>query len=99
MLFPRFSLRTILIAVSTCAVFSIVLGQAVRGEGWAIVVSVSVVSLCVILAFHAIVYLLSAGFTRLLTAQHTPAKTSRGGIQSTPDQQSAPSGHENTTGT
>lgn len=90
MLFPRYSLRTTLIAVSTCAVFFLVLGQAVRGEPWAIVVSVAVVSLAITLLVHAALYIVAASLTRLIAAEQTPARTSRGGLQSTPDEQSAP---------
>lgn len=90
MLLPRYSLRTTLIAVSSCAVFSVVLGYAARGVPWAIVVSASVISLFVMLLFHALLYLVAANLSRLISAQQTPARTSRGGVQSTPDEQSPP---------
>ncbi len=88
MLLPQYSLRASLIAVSSCAVFFLILGQAYRQQPWAIVVSVGVISLAVILLFHGITYLLAMGFSSLVSAQQTPARTSRGGVQSTPDEQS-----------
>ena len=90
MLLPRFSLRTTLIGVSSCAVFFLVLGQAVQGSPWAIVISISVACLAVLLVFHALLYFVSATLARLVGAQQLPARTSRGGLQSNPDEQSPP---------
>lgn len=89
MLLPRYSLRTTLLLVSAFAVFSLVLAQAAQSEPWAVVVVVAVVSLGVIMLFHALVYLLCYGVTRLITAQQALARTSQGGLQAAPDQQSA----------
>lgn len=91
MLLPRYSLRTWLMLVSSCAVFFLVLGQAYQRQPWAIVVTVAVITLATALLFHAITYLICAAFSRIISSQQTPARTSRGGIQSTPDQQAPPS--------
>ena len=45
MLLPRYSLRTWLMLVSSCAVFFLVLGQAYQRQPWAIVVTVAVITL------------------------------------------------------
>ncbi|NOZ38781.1 MAG: hypothetical protein GXP24_00970 [Planctomycetes bacterium] len=90
MLLPRYSLRTTLIATSGCAVFFVVLGQAVHGQPWAIVVSVAVVSLVVMLLVHALLYLITAAFSRFVGTEQLPAHTSRGGVQTTLEQPSTP---------
>ncbi len=90
MLLPRYSLRTILLGVTSCAVFFLVLGQAVQGRPWAIVVSVGVVSLAVTLLFHAALYLFSSAMARLVGVRQLSARTSRGGLQSAPDIQVPP---------
>ena len=76
--------------VSACAVFFLVLGQAVRGEPWAIVVSTAAISLLVLLLFHAAVYLATLTVASWITAKQSPARTSRGGVQTTPTQQTPP---------
>ena len=91
MLLPRYSLRTSLLGLTTCAVFSLVLGQAVQGRPWAIVVAVAVASLLLLLLFHALLYLISAALSRLVGEQQLDARTSRGGVQSYSDPQSPPS--------
>ena len=87
MLIPRFSLRTTLILISGCAIFFLVLGQAVQGRGWAIVVSVAMVSLLVTLVFHAALFVVSSTLARMVGTEQLPARTSRGGVQLTPDEQ------------
>ncbi len=90
MLLPRYSLRTTLLVTTVCAIFFVILGQAVQGRPWAVVVSVSVVSLLVLLLFHALLYLITSRFTRLFGGKQLPALTSQGGVQSTLDQPAAP---------
>lgn len=87
MLIPSFSLRSSLIGTAICAVFCLVLSQAVGGSPWAIVVSVAVLSLLVTFVFHALMYLVTFVLTKLVGQQQAPALTSQGGLQSTPDQQ------------
>jgi len=90
MLLPRYSLRTTLYGITGCAVFFPILGQAVRGRPWAIVISVAVASLLMLLLFHALLYVLSAGLARLVGSEYTPARTSRGGVQLSSVEQKPP---------
>lgn len=90
MLIPRFSLRTTLILISGCAIFFLVLGQAVQGSAWAIVVSMAVISLIVTLLFHATLFFVSTALARLVGTEQMPARTSSGGVQLTPDQKAPP---------
>jgi len=90
MLLPRYSLRTTLLGTTGFAVFFLVVGQAVRGRPWAIVISVAVASLVLIFAFHAMLFILSTIFARLVGTQQLPARTFQGGVQSSSDQQSPP---------
>ena len=91
MLLPRYSLRTILLALTAGAVFSLALGQAVQGRAWAIVVSISVASSLLLLIFHALLYLFCSGLSRLFGTQTLSARTSRGGVQSDSQQHTIPS--------
>jgi len=88
MLLPRYSLRTTLLGITSCALLFVVLGQALRGRPWAIVISVAVVSLLVTLLFHAALYLVSSFFSHLVGSQEFSARTSQGGVQSSSDQPS-----------
>lgn len=98
MLIPQFSLRTSLWLISGCAVFFLTLGYATQGHGWAIVVSVAVVSLIVVLLFHAGLFVASSAVARMVGTEQLPARTSRGGVQFTPDEQAAPSVEESSQG-
>ncbi len=86
MLLPRYSIRTTLIATTCCAVFFLVLGQAMRERPWAIVISVAISSLLATLIVHAMLFLTTAAMTRLVGSRQQPAHTSRGGVQTTLDQ-------------
>jgi hypothetical protein len=81
MLLPRYSLRTVLWGITCCAVFFLIVGQAWRGRGWAIVISVSLASLVVTLIFHAFCFGLISALSQLVGTQLLPARTSRGGLQ------------------
>ncbi len=85
MLIPRFSLRTTLLGVSVCSIFFVIVGYAYRGEAWAVVISVAVLSIFVTLAIHAIFYALVTAFGRIVGAQIAPARTNQGGMQSSSD--------------
>ncbi len=82
MLIPRFSLRTTWLGVTVCSVFFVIVGYAYRGEAWAVVIAVAVLSIFVTLAIHAIFYALVTAFGRIVGAQISPARTSQGGVQS-----------------
>ncbi len=90
MLIPSFSLRSTLLGTAVCAVFCLVLSQAVGGHLWAIVIAAAVLSLLVTLLFYGMTYVATTVLTRLIGIQQTPALTSRGGLQTTPDQQVPP---------
>lgn len=85
MLIPRFSLRTSLILLTVCAFFFLVMGRATRGDAWAIVVTVAVLSVLFALIVQAMFYLLAKTFGKIVGAQISPARTSQGGIQSSID--------------
>jgi len=87
MLIPRFSLRTTLLGMSICAVFSVIAGSAYRGHAWAVVITVAVLSLLVTLAVHAVFYALVSAFGKIVGAKISPARTSQGGMQSSTDDQ------------
>ena len=82
MLIPRFSLRATLMGFSVCSVFFVIVGYAVRGEAWAVIPAVAVLSIFATLAFHGFFYALLSLFGRIVGAEITPARTSQGGIQS-----------------
>ncbi len=77
MLIPRFSLRALLIATAVCAMFSLVIAGAVRGQEWAIGVTAGVIALAAIVLFHPLAFALAAvmaGIRRQMTPP--PAGTS-----------------------
>ena len=90
MLLPRYSLRTTLLGITGFAFFFVVLGQAVRGAPWAVVISVACVSLMLIFVFHALLYVVATVFARLVGTQQQPARTFQGGMQLSSDEQSPP---------
>ena len=87
MLIPRFSLRTTLLIVTLCAVFFVIMGYAYRGDAWAVVITVAVLSVFLTLAVHAVFYGLVLAMGRIVGGQISPARTSQGGLQSSSDDQ------------
>ena len=57
MLPSRFSIRSMMIAVTLASIVLAVVAQAVRGEGWAIAISMSVAALFAILVSHVAFFL------------------------------------------
>lgn len=53
MIMPRFTIRTGLAIVTGCALFFVVVGVALRGEGWAWGIAIAVISLLITLLVHA----------------------------------------------
>src|ERR1043165_1963198 len=53
MLFPHFTIRTLLILITVCAFAFVIAGFAVRGEHWALAVTVGLVSVLFTLLIHA----------------------------------------------
>jgi hypothetical protein len=56
MLIPRFSLRALLIATAVCAVFSLVIAGAVRGQSWAIGVTAGFAALVAVMLLHPLAF-------------------------------------------
>ncbi len=66
MLIPRYSLRTILIIVTVCAVMFLVISLGVQGTQWAAGVSIGLLALAVILIAHASTFFLAWLFAVLI---------------------------------
>lgn len=81
MLLPRFSIRTLLAIVVAVAIASLFAGQAISGRTWAVGVTVALASVPVALAVHALFFLICSAMARVLGAQETVARTSRGGVE------------------
>ena len=56
MLIPQFSLRLLLGVTAACSVVFSIVALAIRGQGWAIGVSVAVCSLVLIMAVYAALF-------------------------------------------
>ena len=91
MLLPRYSLRATVFGVTGCAVFFFVVGQAFRGQGWALVTSVTAACLVGTLVFHGLSFVLSCLLARLVGSGQLSAHTRQGGVQATADQRVQPS--------
>lgn len=76
--------------VTVCAVFFVIVGAALRGNAWAVVFTVAVLSLLVTLAVHAVFYALVTVFGKIVGAKISPARTSQGGMQSSTEEQVPP---------
>ena len=90
MLIPQFSLRTTLKVVTVCALLFLIAGQALEGKAWAVAATVAVLSVLATLAVHGCFFGLTAGLSRIIGAQHSPARTSQGGLQISSDLQVPP---------
>jgi len=90
MLLPRYSLRATLLGISACAVFFSILGQAFRGQAWAIVISVAWGSIFMTLVFQGLFFIGASFLSRLVGTGHLPARTSQGGFQSLTDKETLP---------
>lgn len=56
MVIPRFSLRSLLIATAVCAVFSLVIAGAVRGQPWAIGMTAAFAALLAVMLLHPLAF-------------------------------------------
>ena len=56
MIFPRYSLRVILLVTAICAVISLVLAQGLRGKPWAAGMSMGLLAAVVTLALGALAF-------------------------------------------
>jgi hypothetical protein len=77
MLIPRFSLRSLLIATAVCAVFSLVIAGAVRGQPWAVGMTAGFAALLAVMLLHPLAFGLAAILASLrVKAMPPPAGTS-----------------------
>jgi hypothetical protein len=81
MLFPRFSLRTMLLIAAGVAVAAVFAGQAVSGRIWAMGVTAGLVSIALALLAQAAFFAIGSGAARWLGPQEIVARTSRGGVE------------------
>jgi hypothetical protein len=65
MLIPRFSIRALFVVMALCALFSLVIASAVRGQPWAIGATAGVASLATMLVFHPLAFAIARYFARL----------------------------------
>ena len=65
MLIPRFSIRALLVVTAFCALFSLVIAGAVRGQPWAIGVTAGLTALVTLLVCHPVAFGLAAAFSNL----------------------------------
>lgn len=98
MLFPRFTLRTILLVITGSALLFVVVGAAVRGHTWAVGVTAAVVSVLLAAVIHAgwfgIVWLIARLSPAESTGGHNSPPASRpaaGGAATTTDLSGKPS--------
>jgi hypothetical protein len=63
MIFPRYSLRVILVVTAICAVISLVLAQGLRGKPWAAGMSMGLLAVVVTLALGALTFAVIWAFT------------------------------------
>ena len=94
MLLPKYSLRTVLFGITGCAIYFLILGEALRGQEWAIGISAGVGSILIGLIFHGLLYVVVSFISNWVGTQELPARTSQGGLQTNPDQQVAVSQDE-----
>ena len=90
MLFPSYSLRTVLLGITGSAVFFLIAAQALLGHAWAIVITAGGIGLIATLFFHAAMNVLTSLLSKIVGTQETPAMTSQGGLQASSDLQSPP---------
>lgn len=69
MLLPRFTLRTILAAITACALFFVLIGAGYRGQPWAWGAAIGVASLGVTLIVQAALFCLVRSCAQLSNAR------------------------------
>jgi hypothetical protein len=77
MLVPRFTIRAMLVVMTFCAVFFLVIGIAFRGQNWAWGIAIGVLSLAVTALVHAACFGMVWLFAQLFTP--SPAASGRDG--------------------
>lgn len=72
MLIPQFSLRWVLAAMTVLAVVSLFLGQAARGQPWAVGVSAAVVMLAAVGVVHGLLFFVVWAFSVIFSRRRKP---------------------------
>ncbi len=73
MLLPRFTIRTLLVMLTACAVVAVVIGTAFRGQEWAWGITIAVASLGVTAVVHAAWFGVVSVFAQLAPTKSLPA--------------------------
>jgi type VI protein secretion system component VasK len=73
MLFPRFTIRTILAVMALCAVLFLLVGTAYRGQTWAWAATIGVLSLGVTALVHGACFAIVWCFAQLPSAKQPTA--------------------------
>ena len=71
MLPSKFSIRSMMIAVTLASIVLAVVAQAVRGQGWAIAASMSVAAIFAIFVSHVVFFLFAMGLSWLASRRST----------------------------
>ena len=90
MLLPRYSLRTILKLLTASTVLFIVVRHAFLGSAWAVGIVIGFLSILCCLVTYAVLYGITLLMSRVIGSQALPARTSRGGLQVSPDEHMRP---------
>ena len=75
-----------MLGVTGCAFFFLILGLGLRGHSWAIGISVGVGSILMCLVFHGLLYVVVSLLSKWVGTQELPARTAQGGLQMNPEQ-------------
>ena len=75
MLFPQFTIKRLLLLTAGCAVLFLVMSLALRGQVWAMAISIGVLSLVVAAIFYALAFVITwplAEFFDFVSKQKKP---------------------------
>jgi hypothetical protein len=74
MLLPRFTIRTLLVLCTVCAVVFVMVGAAYRGQYWAWGVTIAILSVIVTLSVHAAWFAVVSFLARMISPQPQPVQ-------------------------
>ena len=69
MLIPRFTIRTLLVITTLCAIFASTISWALSGAGWAFAVASATSMFVVAMVFYCLLFAISYVISRLLGRQ------------------------------
>ena len=84
-LVPRFTIRTLLLIITVCAIIFVMIGTATRGQYWAWGVTISLVSLLVAAFTHAAWFGIVSLFVHLWQRQERFSKQALRQVRMSPD--------------